>query len=94
MNMTAARPGAARRSRATHPTGTATSCRASGGWRYAAHVRHPLGLEYVGAPKVDPVATACRRANPYCAATPHTLRFGRLVMQTSERMQHERAPNL
>lgn len=39
-------------------------------------VRHALGLECSGAPKADVIATACTRANPYCTATPHDLRFG------------------
>ena len=39
-------------------------------------VRHPLGVEYAGQPKNQAVAIACRRANPFCEANPHTLRFG------------------
>jgi len=39
-------------------------------------LRHRLGLEYVGLPKVQGVATAARRANPFCTVTARHLQLG------------------
>jgi molybdopterin/thiamine biosynthesis adenylyltransferase len=47
-------------------------------------VRHPLGIEYAGQPKSQAVALACRRANPFCEAKPHNLRFGEAVWETGD----------
>jgi molybdopterin/thiamine biosynthesis adenylyltransferase len=39
-------------------------------------LRHRLSLEYLGLPKVQGVATAARRANPFCAVTARHLQLG------------------
>lgn len=39
-------------------------------------VRHVLGVEWSGIPKVTAVASACRRANPYCQLDEHLITFG------------------
>lgn len=47
-------------------------------------VRHALGIEYTGLTKSDAVVTGCRRANPYCNATAHQLRFGDALWPAGE----------
>ncbi len=44
-------------------------------------VRHPLGVEWAGVLKAPAIATACRRANPFCSAQPIQLRFGDISPQ-------------
>lgn len=44
-------------------------------------VRHALGVEWAGVMKAPALATACRRANPFCSAQPVQLRFGDISPQ-------------